>query len=52
MSKKHFIDLANTIRANPEAFSFEAIQALADYFASQNPNFDRTRWLEYIAKTK
>lgn len=52
MSKKHFIALADTIRANPKAFTPEAIQDLANFCASQNSNFDRTRWLEYVAKTK
>ena len=47
MSKKHFIALADTIRANPKAF-----QDLANFCASQSSNFDRTRWLEYVAKTK
>jgi len=52
MSKKHFIALADTVRANPKAFTPEAIQALANFCAAQSPNFDRTRWLEYVAKTK
>lgn len=53
MSKKHFIQLADMIRranVNPETpFSEEAIQALADFCASQNPAFNRARWLAYIA---
>lgn len=51
MSKTHFIQLADTIRANPKAFTPEAIQAVADFCQLVNPNFDRTRWLEYIAGT-
>lgn len=53
MSKKHFIALADTIRlANrfgPATFSEEAIKELASFCARQNPNFDKSRWLDYIA---
>lgn len=51
MSKAHFIHLADTIRANPKAFTPEAIQALADFCYQQNPKFNNTRWLAYVAGT-
>ncbi len=49
MSKKHFIRLADYLRNNREAFDFVAIARLADFCQEQNPNFNRKRWLSYIA---
>jgi len=56
MTKKHFIQLANVIiksgpadRSAQGAFSQAAILELADFCKSQNPNFNRERWLGYIA---
>jgi hypothetical protein len=64
MRKKHFIELADVIRAENEwttpasveasegdcgVFSMDAIHALADFCARQNPRFNRERWLGYIA---
>lgn len=54
MSKKHFIELADMIRdynRSGETAGFDAchVEALADFCASQNSNFKRDRWLEYIA---
>ena len=56
MGKKQFIALADVIRnhnsANPfDKFEFtnDQIRALADFCESQNPNFNRDRWLDYIA---
>lgn len=55
MTKKHFIALADAIRAHNSAYYYEdraspiLIEALADFCASQNPAFDRARWLAYIA---
>lgn len=54
MTKKHFIALADMIRrVNAErpdtAFSPYQILALSQFCAGQNPAFDRTRWLAYIA---
>jgi len=58
MSKKDFIALADTIRnANdyaesckqPAAFSDAAIMELAHFCRSQNYNFMKDRWLDYIA---
>jgi hypothetical protein len=56
MSKKHFIALADVVKghnANGErpTFSQEGIRVLADFCQSQNPRFNRQRWLEYIAGT-
>ena len=58
MTKKHFIALADTIKAfnatNAGAELDEItrgilIRHLADFCANQNPNFNRERWLGYIA---
>ncbi len=55
MTKQHFIALADHIRdvnankAHP--FTVLQIHELADFCQSQNPRFDRQRWLDYIAGT-
>ena len=61
MTKKNFIALADSIREvnarsrrengsyTPEHFSPANVAALADFCQSQNPNFNRERWLGYIA---
>jgi hypothetical protein len=59
MTKKHFIALADTIRNanwyahndNTQGFSQDAIERLADFCQWQNSNFNRERWLGYIAGT-
>jgi hypothetical protein len=61
MTKKHFIALADSIRehnkvmrvvfAERMTFNTEQIDALADFCAQQNSNFNRERWLGYIAGT-
>jgi len=57
MTYKHFIELADVIRRvnddpdNDNQFSQENISALADFCQSQNPRFNRERWLGYIAGT-
>lgn len=57
MTKKHFIALANAIRENNRndgagtlrgIFNDEQLNVLADFCQSQNPNFNRERWLAYI----
>lgn len=57
MSKKDFIALADQIRSEnavaarigaQPTFSREAITVLADFCKSQNYNFMRGRWLDYI----
>ena len=62
MSKKTFIALADAIRqhnnrahdafgvnAGRMSFSPEEIRTLADFCQAQNGNFNRDRWLRYIA---
>lgn len=56
MSKKQFIALADAIRAfdgerhkGEGRFSVSQLWALAAFCQKQNPNFDRDRWLGYIA---
>ncbi len=52
MSKKHFIALAQYIKANRYAFEHgEALPILASYCAEMNPRFDRARWFGYINGT-
>ena len=65
MTKKHFIALADVIilnepinlsqkdsRATAEHRQWESTRdALADFCAAQNYNFNRSRWLGYIAGT-
>lgn len=59
MTKKDFIALADTIRETNRVFEGHtysvhlpfgerAISDLADFCASQNPRFNRERWLGYI----
>jgi hypothetical protein len=48
MTKKHFIVLADYIRNSPVKFTDRHLNELANFCASQNPNFDRVRWLNYI----
>ena len=49
MTKKHFIALADTIRAYRDLFSDKAVEVLADFCASENSRFNRERFLNYIA---
>jgi hypothetical protein len=59
MSKKHFITLADYIRTwnngwqgdKTGKFTAGQIATLADFCQSQNSNFNRERWLGYIAGT-
>lgn len=58
MTKKDFIALANAIRdhdsiaaicpSRKQIFTFDQLDTLAALCASQNPRFDRARWLGYI----
>lgn len=53
MSKKDFIALADVVRgfdmeAAPETVE-GIINSLANFCASENPRFNRKRWLGYIA---
>ena len=55
MTKKHFIALADFLRIrtltpnNGGSFTESQIEQLADFCQSQNPQFNRKRWLGYIA---
>lgn len=57
MSKKDFVALADQIRYHnahePRKYPFgpDQIQTLANFCQSQNPDFNRERWLGYIAGT-
>jgi hypothetical protein len=52
MSKKHFIALADMIRAHnkfaSDPFTKTQINELAGFCKRHNPNFDWDRWLDYI----
>lgn len=52
MSKKDFIALAKRIKEYNEGFvgfGCEQVDIIADFCATQNPRFNRERWLSYIA---
>lgn len=59
MTKKNFLALADAIRAHDkqlscianarDIFTNSQLAILADFCATQNPNFDRERWLDYVA---
>lgn len=59
MTKKHFIDLADTIREHNRqaelpyqevtAFTKDQIEAIAYFYKQQNYSFNRERWLAYVA---
>ena len=55
MTKKHFTALADFLRArtltpnNGGTCTPYQIEQLADFCAAQNPQFNRTRWIDYIA---
>lgn len=55
MSKRDFIALADVIRSENRTqdgfpvFNSTAVHTLAVFCASQNPRFNRSRWLAYIA---
>lgn len=57
MTKRQFIAMADAIsyhnrhRLGSDRFSDDQIAVLADFCKSQNPNFDRERWLGYIEGT-
>lgn len=51
MTKKHFIQLADVIRANPGDFNPGSVKALAQFCKSQNPQFNADRWYGYIQGT-
>lgn len=48
MTKKHFIALADAIKADRAAFSDEAISVLGAFCQRENFMFKADRWLDYI----
>ena len=58
MTKRHFIALADTIRAYKQMrvhfqcvsppFDDDQIGVLADFCQTQNPRFNRQLWLDYV----
>ena len=48
MSKKHFIALADAIRADG-TFTSRQVSALAGFCKMQNDDFKASRWFDYIA---
>ena len=62
MTKRHFIALADRVRdwqvnAATEPYVFPALLPdhlgmLASFCESQNPRFNRQRWLDYIASVR
>ena len=55
MTKKDFVALADALRIHNQAadgrteFTPDHLRILADFCASQDPNFNRKRWIDYIA---
>jgi len=52
MTKRHFIALANAVKHHDQTygvFGVQELNTLANFCQSQNPNFKRQRWLDYIA---
>jgi len=57
MTKKHFIELADLIKNLPHSCQViqgmvsveDLTRVLADFCENQNENFNRSRWLGYIA---
>ena len=52
MTKKNFIALADYLKDTVNycpAFTPTQLEHLANFCHSQNPNFNRERWLRYIA---
>jgi len=49
MTKKDFIALADAIKREGKLFTGFHLSVLADFCKQQNPQFDRARWLNYIA---
>lgn len=49
MTKKHFIALANLIKARKDLFTPTCVDSLADFLEDMYPKFDRQRWIDYIS---
>jgi hypothetical protein len=56
MTKKDIVALAEAIRTHNRTadgrteFTPDHLQVLADFCASQDPNFNRQLWIDYIAR--
>lgn len=53
MTKKNYISLANMIRQYNDSlsgpgFSNAQLDVLADWFATDNPQFDKEKWINHI----
>ena len=49
MTKQHFIALADWIRDGHRAnYTDDVIESLANFLVTQNPRFNRVRWLDYV----
>lgn len=50
MTRKHFIALADYIKPRPGYYLFTRVHIgeLAEFLATQNPRFDKERWIGYI----
>lgn len=62
MTKKHLVALADALKRNvpdkesnaleiEQPYFQNIVNDIADFCAAANPNFNRTRWLGYIAGT-
>ena len=57
MTKKDFVALADALRIHNRTadgrteFTPDHLRVLADFCASQDPNFNPKRWIDYIAGT-
>lgn len=51
MTKKHFIYLAQCIKADREHFDDTALDVLEGFCRTFNPAFNASRWRAYIAGT-
>ena len=49
MTKQHFIALVDWIRrARQAGYTDDVIKSIADFLSTQNPRFNRERWLDYV----
>lgn len=51
MTKKHFIALAEEIKFSHVTFLDRQLEVLAAFCKSQNPRFDKEKWIGYIKGT-
>ena len=55
MTKQHFIALADWIRNDRQMvlpiYTNDVVYSLAGFLATQNPRFNRERWLDYVNGT-